>query len=243
MDERGALRWKAVVENGGAIHPGEVLAALEALKRTQTQVGGISRRAFLSATLAAAALLTLPLSEVGAAPSNYPMPGANPQPKNSTNDYDLEGTIPITLKVNGKKRKLQLEPRVALLDALREYMHLTGTKKGCDHGQCGACTVHIDGQRALSCLTLAVMNEGKDIKTIEGLASGEKLHPVQTAFIKHDAFQCGYCTPGQIMSAVALLKEGRATTDAEIREAMSGNLCRCSAYPNIIAAIQDAQSA
>jgi len=151
------------------------------------------------------------------------------------------GVSPMQLKVNGTVRTLQLEPRVTLLDALREYMNLTGSKKGCDHGQCGACTVHVDGRRVNSCLTLAVMAQGKEITTIEGLAKGDELHPMQAAFIKHDGFQCGYCTPGQIMSGVACVKEGHAGSEAEVREWMSGNLCRCSAYPNITAAILDAE--
>jgi xanthine dehydrogenase YagT iron-sulfur-binding subunit len=138
---------------------------------------------------------------------------------------------------------LSLEPRVTLLDALRERLGLTGTKKGCDQGQCGACTVLVNGRRINSCLTLAVMVAGEKIVTIEGLAEGEKLHPVQQAFITEDAFQCGYCTPGQIMSAVGLLREKRATSAAEIREQMSGNICRCGAYPNIVAAIQRAGKA
>ena len=143
----------------------------------------------------------------------------------------------VTLEINGKPHKLTLDPRVSLLDALRERLGLTGTKKGCDAGQCGACTVLIGGKRVASCLTLAVMAQGKPITTIEGLADGG-LHPMQRAFIEHDGLQCGYCTPGQIMSAVGLLGEGRATTDDEVREQMSGNICRCGAYPNIIAAIQ-----
>ncbi len=146
---------------------------------------------------------------------------------------------PLTLKVNGTKHKLTVEPRTTLLDLLREQLHLTGTKKGCDYGQCGACTVHIDGQRVNSCLSLAVMHEGRDITTIEGLAHGDKLHPMQAAFVKHDGFQCGYCTPGQIMSAVACVREGCANSEGEIREYMSGNICRCGAYANIVAAIQD----
>jgi xanthine dehydrogenase YagT iron-sulfur-binding subunit len=146
----------------------------------------------------------------------------------------------VRLRVNGTVRELDLDPRVTLLDALRERLGLTGTKKGCDQGACGACTVLSDGKRVLSCLTLAVTCEGKDITTIEGLGDDGRLHPIQEAFIARDAFQCGFCTPGQIMSAVALLAEGRAGSDAEIREFMSGNICRCGAYPNIVAAIRDA---
>jgi xanthine dehydrogenase YagT iron-sulfur-binding subunit len=153
----------------------------------------------------------------------------------------LPAEYDIVLNINGKDTKLKVEARMSLLDALRERLGLPGTKKGCDHGQCGACTVHLDGRRVLSCMTLAVMAQGQRITTIEGLASGDTLHPVQRAFVEHDGFQCGYCTPGQIMSAVALLAEGRAKTDAEVRELMSGNLCRCGAYPNIVAAVQAAR--
>jgi len=150
---------------------------------------------------------------------------------------------PIKLNVNGRDYSLEIEPRVTLLDALREYLDLTGTKKGCDHGQCGACTVHINGQRVNSCLTFAIMHEGDRITTIEGLSINGELDPVQEAFIECDAFQCGYCTPGQIMSAAALLKESAsALQDHEIREAMSGNICRCGAYPNIVAAVKLSQS-
>jgi xanthine dehydrogenase YagT iron-sulfur-binding subunit len=148
--------------------------------------------------------------------------------------------IDLTLRVNGCIRRLRLDSRVTLLDALREDLGLTGTKKGCDQGACGACTVLLDHKRVLSCLVLAAQCDGRGITTIEGLAKGQELHPVQEAFIRHDGFQCGYCTPGQIMSAVALLDEGRAGSDEEIREFMSGNLCRCGAYPNIVAAIREA---
>jgi xanthine dehydrogenase YagT iron-sulfur-binding subunit len=151
------------------------------------------------------------------------------------------GNVEITLHINGVDCTLQVEPRVSLLDALREYLAMTGTKKGCDHGQCGACTVLVDGRRINSCLTLAVMNTGKAITTIEGLARGDELHPVQGAFIAHDGFQCGYCTPGQIMSAVGLLSEPWGPTDDDVREGMSGNICRCGAYPNIVAAVQEAR--
>ena len=145
----------------------------------------------------------------------------------------------VMLRVNGHARRLQLDSRVTLLDALRDHLDLTGTKKGCDQGACGACTVLLDGKRVLSCLALAAQCDGRAVTTIEGLAPDGRLHPVQQAFIRHDGFQCGYCTPGQIMSAVALLEEGRAGSDEEIREFMSGNLCRCGAYPNIVAAIRD----
>jgi xanthine dehydrogenase YagT iron-sulfur-binding subunit len=147
--------------------------------------------------------------------------------------------VPLAVEVNGVQHKLIIEPRVVLLDLLREQLALTGTKKGCDHGQCGACTVHVEGRRVLSCLTLAVMQDGKKVTTIEGLAKGDVLHPMQEAFIQHDGFQCGYCTPGQIMSAIACIHEGHANTEAEIREYMSGNICRCGAYPNIVKAVAE----
>jgi len=146
--------------------------------------------------------------------------------------------IPVTLTVNGKKHDLRIDPRTTLLDCLREHLHLTGSKKGCDHGQCGACTVHINGRRQLSCLAFAAMHEGDEITTIEGIGQPEKMHPMQAAFVECDAYQCGYCTSGQIMSAVALLKEPCGPEDAEVKEFMSGNICRCGAYPNIVAAVQ-----
>jgi xanthine dehydrogenase YagT iron-sulfur-binding subunit len=151
-------------------------------------------------------------------------------------------SVNVRLKINGKSYALDIDPRVTLLDALRERLHLTGSKKGCDHGQCGACTVLINGRRINSCLTLTVMHQGDEITTIEGLANGDELHPMQAAFIEHDGFQCGYCTPGQICSAVACVKEGHANSDDEIREWMSGNICRCGAYPNILAAIKEAKT-
>jgi xanthine dehydrogenase YagT iron-sulfur-binding subunit len=163
-------------------------------------------------------------------------------------------TLRITLHVNGQPHALDLDPRTSLLDALREHLHLTGSKKGCDHGQCGACTVLVDGRRINSCLSLAVMHDGQQVTTIEGLARGDQLHPLQAAFLKHDGLQCGYCTPGQVCSAAGMLEEAKAgapshvsesleapasLSDAEIRERMSGNLCRCSCYPNIVAAIRE----
>jgi xanthine dehydrogenase YagT iron-sulfur-binding subunit len=150
--------------------------------------------------------------------------------------------VKVNLNINGKKYPLDVDPRVTLLDALRERLQLTGSKKGCDHGQCGACTVLVNGRRINSCLALAVMHDGDEITTIEGLANDDQLHPMQAAFIEQDGFQCGYCTPGQICSAVACVKEGHANSDEEIREWMSGNICRCGAYPNILAAIKDAKN-
>ncbi|MGY4508819.1 (2Fe-2S)-binding protein [Bradyrhizobium sp. USDA 3650] len=148
--------------------------------------------------------------------------------------------VDVTLRVNGKDKRLHIDSRTTVLDALREHLKLTGSKKGCDHGQCGACTVLIDDRRVVSCLTLALAAEGQEITTIEGLATDDHLHPMQQAFVDNDAFQCGYCTPGQIMSAVACVKEGHAGSEADIREYMSGNICRCAAYPNIVAAVKQA---
>ncbi|MBO1113186.1 (2Fe-2S)-binding protein [Bordetella petrii] len=150
-----------------------------------------------------------------------------------------DGGVPATLRINGASHALTLDPRATLLDTLRETLHLTGTKKGCDHGQCGACTVHLDGRRVNACLVLAVAAGGREITTIEGLGSASSLHPLQAAFVAHDGYQCGYCTAGQIMSAAALLHEPCGGSDDEVRELMSGNICRCGAYANIIAAIQD----
>jgi xanthine dehydrogenase YagT iron-sulfur-binding subunit len=183
----------------------------------------LSRREFIGSAIAAGGAIGLAMNPVHA-------------------DEAVAPTVPINLHVNGRDHRLSLDPRVTLLDALREQLHLTGTKKGCDHGQCGACTVLIDGRRVYSCLTLALVAAGAKVTTIEGLADGDRLHPVQEAFIKHDAFQCGYCTSGQICSAVGLLNEGHAQTDNEVRELMSGNICRCGAYPNIVAAVQDARA-
>jgi xanthine dehydrogenase YagT iron-sulfur-binding subunit len=185
---------------------------------------GPSRRGILTGATGAAAL---PLVAAAKPAAHRPAAGARPH-------------MDMTLSVNGRDHRVALDPRTTLLDALREHLDLTGSKKGCDHGQCGACTVHIDGRRVLACLTLAATVQGRKVTTIEGLAPEGALHPMQAAFIEHDAFQCGYCTPGQIMSAVACVHEGHAKTDTTIREYMSGNLCRCAAYPKIVAAVRDA---
>ncbi len=184
----------------------------------------LSRRTFLAGSAAVGAALTLRPAAAQAVP-------------------DATGElVDVQLRVNGRAQALKLEPRVSLLDTLREHLGLTGTKKGCNHGACGACTVLVDGARINSCLALAVMHDGQEITTVEGLATGGELHPVQAAFIEHEGFQCGYCTSGQIMSAVALLQEGHANSDAEIREWMSGNICRCGAYNGIVDAIQDVKA-
>ena len=176
-------------------------------------------------------------------PTLLSLPGISVAQTIQTPSPGSGNTASVTLRINGKEQTLEADVRTTLLDLLRENLHLTGSKKGCDHGQCGACTVLVNGRRINSCLSLAVMHDGDEITTIEGLANGEQLHPVQAAFIEHDGFQCGYCTPGQICSAVALLKENHANSDDEIREWMSGNLCRCGAYPNIVAAIKEAKNA
>jgi xanthine dehydrogenase YagT iron-sulfur-binding subunit len=168
---------------------------------------------------------------------------AESQPSDQTGTDDRPGTAPLALRINGKKYQLRIDPRTTLLDCLREIVNLPGTKKGCDHGQCGACTVHVNGKRINSCLSLALMHDGDDITTVEGLGTAGQLHPMQAAFIAHDAYQCGYCTSGQIMSAVALLKEPCGPNDTDVKELMSGNICRCGAYANIVAAIQQVRKA
>jgi xanthine dehydrogenase YagT iron-sulfur-binding subunit len=191
---------------------------------------GVSRRSFLSY-----------LGAAGVAAATHPVGAAvntEIQTKEAGADVAIAGAVTLNLRVNGKQMKLQVDPRATLLDTLRESAHLTGTKKGCDHGQCGACTVHVNGRRVNSCLSFAVMHEGDEITTIEGIGQPENLHAMQAAFLEHDGYQCGYCTSGQIMSAVALLKEPCGPADADVKESMSGNICRCGAYPNIVAAIQ-----
>lgn len=190
-----------------------------------------SRRDFLKQTTLLTAVALTPATALKAAEGHV--------------DEQIAGALeklPLKMEVNGVAHKLSVEPRSTLLDILREQLDLTGTKKGCDHGQCGACTVHVDGTRVNSCLTLGIMVNGKKVTTIEGLAKGDELHPMQEAFLKHDGFQCGYCTPGQIMSAVACIKEGHANSEGEIREYMSGNICRCGAYPNIVNAILEVKN-
>ncbi len=231
-----------------ALPPGSEPAG-ESLDETLIFGSPTTRRQFLKQTAGAGAAVAL-------APYLFAGIPAEAAPAANAPTTAAAGEVPVTLKINGQSHTLNLEPRVTLLDALRERLDLTGSKKGCDHGQCGACTVLINGRRLNACLALAVAHQGDEITTIEGLAQGDDLHPVQQAFITHDGFQCGYCTPGQICSAVALLGEARDNlcsvvtpnlrdakavelTDAEIRERMSGNLCRCGAYPNIVAAIRD----
>jgi len=193
--------------------------------------GRVSRRSFLSG-LGAAGLV------VGAAPLSIAAEPVGAAPATQDGSAAL-----VAVTINGKKYELAgLEPRVTLLDLLRERLYLTGTKKGCDHGQCGACTVHINGRRVNSCLTLAVMTAGKEVTTIEGIGQPGNLHPMQAAFVEHDGYQCGYCTSGQIMSAVALLKEPIGPTDEDVQHGMAGNICRCGAYPNIVAAVQQVRA-
>jgi xanthine dehydrogenase YagT iron-sulfur-binding subunit len=238
IDERDHIRFSHFAEGPLPTTLGDALrAAGTALAAQSTKRIGITftRREWALASLCtgfAFALLGCKERQDGKSAEADPIPVPH-EPPPELHD--------VVLKINGTDHKLRLEARVSLLDALRERLELTGTKKGCDHGQCGACTVHLDGRPVNSCLTLAIMAQSQNITTIEGLARGNTLHPVQAAFVEHDGFQCGYCTPGQIMSAVALLAEGRAKTDAEVREQMSGNICRCGAYPNIVAAVQAAR--
>ena len=192
----------------------------------------LTRRRFLSTAGSSAAAAALIGRATAAVATERGSPGA------VADAPGIEGAVPVTLRINGKEHRLSVDPRTTLLDCVRETVALTGTKKGCDHGQCGACTVHVNGRRVNSCLTLALMHDGEEITTIEGLGTPDALHPMQAAFVAHDGYQCGYCTSGQIMSAVALLKEPCGADDAAVKELMSGNICRCGAYPNIVAAIQ-----
>ncbi|HEY5060166.1 MAG TPA: 2Fe-2S iron-sulfur cluster-binding protein [Gemmatimonadaceae bacterium] len=238
IDAGGRIVWRYLsgtdpldTANAGAAEHGAGDASCDVQSGA---AGEWSRREFVATTLGVAIALSLEpaFGRAEAAAAEVAHSGTTGEPR------------PVVLNVNGQRLSLSLEPRVTLLDALREYAGLTGTKKGCDHGQCGACTVHIDGRRVLSCLTLAVMAQEKSITTIEGLAAsagakGDTLHPMQQAFIDHDGFQCGYCTSGQIMSATAMVGEPWGPGDDDVREALSGNICRCGAYPGIVAAVQD----
>ena len=197
----------------------------------QPLLGRVTRRSFLSHIGAASIAASTP---VFASVSPHAPPAIEEPPSVD----GIEGAVPITLRINGKEHTLKLDPRTTLLDCLRENLNMPGTKKGCDHGQCGACTVHVNGRRVNSCLSFAVMHSMDEITTIEGIGQPNHLHPMQAAFIEHDGYQCGYCTSGQIMSAVALLKEPVGPTDEDVKQAMYGNICRCGAYPNIIAAVQ-----
>jgi xanthine dehydrogenase YagT iron-sulfur-binding subunit len=260
VDAEGVIAWRYAGPAGTSPNAGDLLAALEALATPGPEAQAAryaprdanhlplapcaqprdhdesssppmpTRREFVTTALAAALALTVaPLvakaDPIAARLAEPPRPDA--------------AVANVTLRINGRSVNMNIEPRVTLLDALREHAGLTGTKKGCDHGQCGACTVHVNGRRELSCLTFAIMHQGDEITTVEGLANGDALHPMQAAFVRHDGFQCGYCTSGQIMSATALLKEPCGPSDADVKECMSGNLCRCGAYPGIVAAIQD----
>jgi len=238
LDATGRLRFRRTADAADGI-PEALLRALQIAGKTAISGPAdardwlIKRREVVVLSLLGALALVLAdgcKREVPNAPAPTPAP-----PK--------AREFPVTLRVNGQQHELMVEPRVSLLDALRERLGLTGSKKGCDHGQCGACTVLVDGRRVNACLTLAIMVGDKPVTTIEGMAEGERLHPLQAAFITEDALQCGYCTPGQIMSAAGLLKENRAHTDDEVREHLSGNICRCGAYANIVRAVQSARAA
>jgi len=233
IDGAGRVSWRHTV-GAAPPSPNEVAEALSACMPTSVggESGAWSRRHFVATVVAA----TLAIALTRRVARAEPIPRSRPATRVGSGEA-------VKLRVNGRELSLDLEPRVTLLDALREYAGITGPKKGCDHGQCGACTVHVNGRRILSCLTFAVMQQGKEITTIEGLAasagaSGDALHPMQQAFIDHDGFQCGYCTSGQIMSAAAMVREPWGPADDDVREAMSGNICRCGAYPGIVAAIQ-----
>jgi xanthine dehydrogenase YagT iron-sulfur-binding subunit len=192
-----------------------------------------TRRVFLTNTGAAAAAVLGPAAMTHPVDAELSNPVAEPPAA-----PEIQGAVPIILQINGKSHALRIDPRATLLDCIRDTVALTGTKKGCDHGQCGACTVHVNGRRVISCLSLALLHEGSDVTTIEGLGTPEAMHPMQAAFVECDGYQCGYCTSGQIMSAVALLNEPCGPDDAAVKELMSGNICRCGAYANIVAAIQ-----
>ena len=231
LDADGEVRWRHTGDNASTAELARAITAAAA--PSCGGAGTFSRRQFVATVFGVACAIAV-------APK---FAGAERVADDAAALSGTAATRPVTLSLNGRDVTLDLEPRVTLLDALREHAGLTGTKKGCDHGQCGACTLHIDGRRELSCMTFAVMQQGKKITTIEGLANGDQLHPMQQAFITHDGFQCGYCTSGQIMSATAMVDEPWGAADDDVREAMSGNICRCGAYPGIVAAIQDVRIA
>ena len=210
------------------------MAADEDLSQPMTALERLSRRALFSraGSVSAATAVASIAGSVSAAVSQE-APGTA-----TTDNQSNAEQVAVALRVNGQVHRVQIDPRATVLDTLRETLHLTGTKKGCDHGQCGACTVHVNGRRANSCLLLATMQQNVEITTIEGLGTPDKMHPMQAAFVEHDGYQCGYCTSGQIMSAVAMLREPWGPTDNHVKEALSGNICRCGAYPNIVAAVQ-----
>jgi xanthine dehydrogenase YagT iron-sulfur-binding subunit len=225
------LRSRTPEQSSHQLAPDQQSTELEPLGLESAKVR-VSRRSFLSG-IGATSLLA------GAVPLSATAPAEEPAQEQA----EVAGSSTITLRVNGKDYNLKnLDPRATLLDTLRERIHLTGTKKGCDHGQCGACTVHVNGRRVNSCLSFALMHEGDEITTIEGVGQPGNLHPMQAAFVEHDGYQCGYCTSGQIMSAVAMLKEPIGSTDDEVKQAMSGNICRCGAYTNILAAVKQVRS-
>jgi len=239
IDGDGIIRWRQLFSPGAAPRADELASVLHRLGQLPapapprgTALAAISRRQFVATMVATSLAMAFAPRAARADASGTADGAARPAPA-------APFTSTVRLDINGVAHDLTLDTRVTLLDALRDHMGLTGTKKGCDQGACGACTVHVDGRRIKSCLTLAVMQQGRKITTIEGLANGSAAHPLQTAFIARDAFQCGFCTPGQIMSAAALLKEGHGGSEREIREWMSGNICRCGAYQHIVAAIGD----
>ena len=225
------LRSRTPEHSNHQLAPDQQSVELEPLGLESAKVR-VSRRSFLGGIGATSFLA-----------GTAPLAAASPVEEPIQEQTEAAGGITLTLRVNGKEYPLKnLDPRATLLDTLRERLHLTGTKKGCDHGQCGACTVHVNGRRVNSCLSFALMHEGDEITTIEGVGQPGNLHPMQAAFVEHDGYQCGYCTSGQIMSAVALLKEPIGSTDDEVKQAMSGNICRCGAYTNILAAVKQVRS-
>jgi xanthine dehydrogenase YagT iron-sulfur-binding subunit len=243
--EDDAVALETLADDGAAGGAGREVdsdADPKAEKQDHGRLGHrVSRRSFLSGVGAAGVVAgASPL--LAAVPKPAPELASDPAPAAAHHgDGAGHGTVPVTLNVNGEDHHLQLDARTTLLDCLRENLNLPGTKKGCDHGQCGACTVHVNGRRVNSCLSFAMMHAGDKITTIEGLGTPEKMHPMQAAFVEFDAYQCGYCTSGQIMSAVAASKEPMGPTDADVKNAMYGNICRCGAYPNIVAAVQHAR--